>query len=219
MQLRVQQIIEFYDVRQADRARHISGITGFIGESLGTSLLIHKLTSDGFTVELLPGTPKTGRRRAPRLDCWVAAQKDGDRRIYQVEIKNWSAYSKGGKDLPLQCTPEVYRAYSRRHWDTIVKGRTVRNERVAKARLKMVVPEGYADWDHRALACFWFCLHPQGERIPLFTIPVVGAFPQLEIFSMSAYLRCLTSDVISLNMSIVEERSDLMRLFLERTPS
>jgi hypothetical protein len=214
MKIRRLAILDFYDVWRADRARHISGVTGLIGESLGAALLLHKLRQDGFDAKLVVGTPTTGARRSPWLDCWIAAQNGSDRRIYQVEIKNWSAYSKGGHDLPVAADPESYRAYAIRKWESVFHGDHIRDEEVAKVLVKMRVPDAYAIWNHRALACFWFCLHPRGESISLFSVPVTEGFQFLEVFSMSAYLRSLSED-IEVDMPFIDDRIALIKAILE----
>ena len=207
-----QRLVEFYDICRKEQAHHVSGITGLIGESIGRGLLLHKFRDDGFEAKIVGGTPKTGKRRGPWLDCWIAVNRGTDKRIIQVEIKNWSAYSLNGSDLPLSASEEEYRTFAKKNWNIIFKKNKIAHDKVLEVLKTMNIPEGYADWHHRALLCFWFCLHPNGDRISHFPVQVQTeeGFPELEIFSMSAYLRNMAQDKVDLDIPWIDERLKLI---------
>ncbi len=211
MNINRKKLIEFYDIKIKENSRHISGITGLIGESLTQGLLLHKLKNDGFEAKVLPQIPTIGQKRGKRLDCWITAQRNGERRLYQVEIKNWSAYSKGGEDLPLNADKNEQRNFSIKKWQSIFQEESIKNEYAQKVLIRMNPPKDFSDWNHRALACFWFCLHPQGTLESLFLVRTRGAFSQIEMFSMSAYLRKLSEETIQLELKWVVERLNLIK--------
>jgi len=62
----------------------------------------------------------TGKRKGPRLDCWLRVQGDAELGapdvLLQVEVKMWSAHAIGGRSLSLSATPEEIARYKKERW-------------------------------------------------------------------------------------------------------
>jgi hypothetical protein len=218
MKIKRRAIIELYDVHQKENTKHISSVTGMLGEPLAEALLAHKFEKDGWTVKTVGGTPTNGKRNSPRLDFWMAAEKKRSKRIYQVEVKNWSvySYSTGKKSLAFEAN-ELYADFSKAKWNTLFAANELRKE-LKKVTIRMSVPKDYAKWEHLALACFWFPLHPSGETQSRFKMDVKNEdvksedFKKLTIFSMSAYLRHeVSSQTLNLKLPRFEKRMSLVK--------
>jgi hypothetical protein len=157
----------------------------------------HGTTSRVITA-CVPKTPTQGTKNGPRLDRWLLTDATPSRKrtLYQVEIKNWSATAIGGKELALDATPEIVRAYKRdrwlKHWDS-EKG-SFRYEYVAKVLSKMRFPTHMDDDSGRLcpiltaiqqdevvpILCFWWAVHSDGEDEHVFAYPLpTGRYQRL----------------------------------------
>ena len=123
-------LLSFFDVKTPETRGHVSAVVGMVGEDLGIALLRkclleqHGISSRVVTENGVPIVPTNGTGKGHRLDRWLLTDETPEKKrtLYQVEIKNWSATAIGGKDLALDATPEVLRAYGRerwlKHWDS-----------------------------------------------------------------------------------------------------
>lgn len=155
-------------------------------------------------VTVLPNPPTQGTRKGVRLDRWLRVQWPDKGILFQVEIKNWSAHSLGGKELSLNATTDALSAYRRRQWK-IFETKWLPDPRVRKVLVPMKKPE---EVDVEPVACFWLAMHPEGDSAPWFSIdlPASEHFRQLWVFSMSNYLRSLTENHIVLEMPQTVQR-------------
>jgi len=146
----------------------------------------------------------------------MRVQYPTDTVLYQVEVKNWSAHSIGGKPLSLDASPSELTAY-RQHrwqytWDT--RGNAFWDRPLAKVLEPMFAPES---WPVEPVACLWTALHPTGDDEFWFSVPLPDgpSFSRVWFFSMSAYLRSLNEEHILLSMPKTAQRKRwLGRLFL-----
>jgi len=107
LKVNISEVLSFFDECPKDSRRHATAIVSVLGEDLGVSLLQSCLeqqfavTSTVVTENGIPRTPTPGASGA-RLDRWLLANPAGPekRRLYQVEIKNWSAHAIGGREIP-----------------------------------------------------------------------------------------------------------------------
>lgn len=76
-------------------------------------------------------------------------------------------------------------------------------------------PIEYAGEVQHATACMWPVMHPQGDKSSYFTVPLSALpelswdtkpFTELNVFSMSSYLRQTDSDTIELEMPVLYSR-------------
>jgi len=109
-------MLRFYDEYDRSNRLDSSAITGLIGEDLGFGLAMDYFHRQGYEAQLISNTANTGKLKGYRLDCWLLRERFEDRRLYQVEIKNWAVHSRGGRPLPLDSSPEDVAGYKRRKW-------------------------------------------------------------------------------------------------------
>lgn len=199
MKLKLSKIIELYDTENSDGC-HVSAITGIIGEELVLEAFKHWLKSQNKTVREVKGTPREkGEKgsKGKRLDAWLCVGN----RLHQIEIKNWSAYSLGGKPVPKE--PDKLKEYRIRKWSSrwdddkkaFKRGRDY--EGLEKVLREMKKPIEHQSKDVIPTLCFWFPIHEKGKANPSFEVNLsdryCSRFPQkkLKIFSASNYLRFL----------------------------
>jgi len=213
--LNVRRTLEFFDDPPKDARGHATAICAMCGEELGVGLMTHYFRGQGATVETCCKATQ-GTRRGKRLDCWMKVTNREGHRLFQVEIKNWSAHAIGGKrfaDVGPVTLPEFMQQRWRTCWDD---GVGIRDDR--KALQKVLVPmEKPAEWaslDAEPLACIWDAIHPKGKLgEPFFPVqlrePTDWGCNQLWFFSMSAYLRNLRMsgiESIELDMPVSAKR-------------
>lgn len=206
-------LLSFYDDPGDDeRGMNATAVNAVAGEEFGLALLMKYLLGTGVEATVLPGPCTTGKRRGSRLDAWVHTPEV----LYQVEVKNWSAHSFGGTHFPLDAAESFGRAHRMRLWDEYWDGLTFRDESAAKVLKRMKPPIPH----HRIepLIAFWVSLHPQGEAIPFFEQPLENMrFDRVHIFSMSTYLRSLSSDTLDLPLPKTRERLAVLdRIFVRQ---
>jgi hypothetical protein len=224
LECRVREILLFFDVPSAAGSRgHISPVANLVGEDLGVALVRHYLKKhDGVRSRVLtrkgvPVTPTNGTGSGSRLDRWLLAEKSGERTLYQIEIKMWSATAIGGKECPLEAGEDFLRKYRQENWTRSwsSKDKSFRPSRrqgtigVEKVHYTMELPSHIDDEtgglvpippsirqaEVKPMLCFWRAVHPQGKGEPLFfqRLPssAKGGFKGVWVFSMSNYLRSM----------------------------
>jgi hypothetical protein len=213
MNIKRTDLIRFYDERTNTEGRggDVSAITALWGEDLLISLLQHYWKSrENANSKILSYTCTTGRQKGPRLDAWVLKNPlKATAELYQVEVKNWTAYSFGGKSLRHDLTGDTQEllACSNQHWSHFFS-RTSLPKEIAKVIEPMQPPAGYSDHKPRPLLCFWaYILNSKNQPLGQWTS---GNNRTLSIFSASAYLRSLTDETLDLNMPRAERRLELL---------
>jgi hypothetical protein len=230
--LDVQQVRQFFDEAPESSRRNASAIVGVMGEDLGIALLQRCLLErTGMKTEIVlkrngvPWTPTRGTTKGRRLDRWLLqsdAPSNGKRNLYQVEVKNWSANSFGGKAIPCGSDSTFLENYRRRrwsvHWDDTQD--CFRDQVAQKVLFRMSLPSiiSSESVDVEPIICFWEALHPEGKQAALFECRRSTAksdeFSKVWVFSMSEYLRSLKEPDIELEMTATAQRIEwLHRLF------
>ena len=131
--INISEIIELYDMQNRENSKHISSITGLIGEDLLSGLLKHYLcrNEDGVDVKIDESvTPKQKGKNGKMLDRWILTSKLGVAdKCYQTEIKNWSSHSLSGvkfdfnPELPLDFDTNKSDEIFNKIWDKTYGGR------------------------------------------------------------------------------------------------
>lgn len=214
--LNVKELLHFFDVAPDDSAGHASALVGIIGEELCTALL-QKYFKDkcgylGVTILMKngrPATPTLGTKKGQRLDRWLCATNGaGEKDLYQIEIKNWSAHAIGGKALAIDASHDDLRKISEYYWQLIWDSNknAFRNSNAGKVLTRMRLPQPYEDHKGKVipLLCFWWYItSSQNKNIePLFNCKLENApnengFKEFQIFSVSNYLRLLCTEGIN----------------------
>lgn len=213
MKIKRTDLIRFYDERTdtGGRGSDVSAITALWGEDLLLGLLQHYWRKhENAASEIVSYTCTTGSPKGPRLDAWMLKTPQlAEAELYQIEVKNWAAYSYGGQPLAHDFAPDAEALIARReyHWRAYFGGPILPKE-IAKVIVPMRPPAEYAHHPRRALLCFWLYVS-DAQNQPL-SQWVGGEGHSLSIFSASLYLRSLTDESLDLNMPRAERRLGLL---------
>jgi len=215
-------LLHFFDEGIDGSQGHATACNAMMGEDLGIGLLKHyfensknKVCHVKVTHPCTQGTPS-----GVRLDGWLTVQYMNEEPIdYQVEIKNWSSHSIGGKKLAAEANDEDKRLHRLNRWNRQWNEETLElKEKTAKKVLVKMRPIN----NHSKvlpLICFWDPMHPEGLEEPLFEVDTNNEiFPKLWVFSMSNYVRFLRSkgkEFIEIEMQDTENRLNWMNKFLD----
>ena len=211
----LQELINFYDIVDENSEKQASAINAVLGEDLGIALLIHYLRfrKNDRRVEALDLPVTTGRQKGPRLDKWIICESGSEGEIlYQVEVKNWSGHSIGGKPLPPELNQETLLEYRKDRWLRLFdnENKTLKHTTARKVLKKMRPPTKHSHLVQKPLICFWEPIHPRGDDEPFFSENVRSDdFELLYVFSMSNYVRQLLNEGkvhIDFEMAEVDKR-------------
>lgn len=211
--IHLRELLKFYDYRVPSANTHASAVNALLGEDLAVALLVHYFKSEGLNVLALNEVCTQGTKRGNRLDKWILVNSSTGSIIYQVEIKNWSAHSIGGKSVKLDADEAYMRDYRLKRWrfQFNEEKKVPSQKETLKVLTKMRVPTAYKNFKHEALLCFWEAMHPKGELEALFEVDVQSeSFSKLKIFSMSNYVSQLlkTTDTLEVEMADADARID-----------
>ncbi len=214
MELNIKEILRFYDEVNPENAKHVSAITGLIGEDFAIAVLCHYLHSTGLLVTVRNESCTEGMKKGKWLDKWLFVKSSDKNWLFQVEVKNWSAHSIGGKHLPLDATDEqIQNAKITRwaeQWDE--ENGKFRDAKVNKVLSVMRSP--IENCIVKPLIVYWFVIHPTGKSEPFFEVKTKSHFERAFVFSVSDYLRSLPNETINVDVPRIEERiSIIKRLF------
>jgi hypothetical protein len=207
-----EKLIKFYDVKlkEPGHGAHVTAITSLWGEDLLFGLLRHYwLHKENCKSKILRYICTTGKKKGPRLDAWILKTKPNNgQTLFQVEVKNWSAYSIGGETLKFDASKEELRKFAEEYWLYWFEGKSL-PIKVAKVIETMIKPENHTHLTATPLLCFWFYIcDKQGKP---YRIKTYDNGKQVHVFSASAYLRSLTMATIDIEMPRAERRLGLMK--------
>lgn len=231
--INIDKLLSFYDkIPDDDRNRGaiVSAITGLIGEDLILGLLKHCFNR---RIKILSGQPKGiqglhGHQK--KLDAWILI--DG-KDLYQVEIKNWSAWSKNGEPVDEENLGETG---DQNRESYLYTTNTKDAERVWKVLRPMQLPEykKYQNFMPKPFLAFWCPILPATIETPFSNFSIKNkrilesidstGFPKdlkkvyktVSIFSASLYLRQLRKKTnrIKLEMPRAKDRIDYIHQLL-----
>lgn len=214
-------VLDFYDTRPANSSKHVAAVNAVAGEDLGAGLMKHYLENiEGAKVEILDKSVTPGTSKGNRLDRWVLSQwaDDTPPTLFQVEIKNWSAHSIGGKRLPLDATPEQLAYHKIERWSKEWDNATF--QLLKEQTRKVLSPMRAAQQGEIEPAlCMWDAMHPRGEASPWFSVVLSDNqhFARLWVFSMSAYLRSIDAPYIEIEMPDTYQRLQWLNKIFTKT--
>lgn len=193
---------------------HHTAITGLMGEPLAVALILHHLNREGGQTRCITTKVTTGHLKGNRLDAWI---DDGRGTLYQTEIKMWAGNAFGGLRLRPDADAATMLSGGLKQWARIwdEERQTFRDMSVGKVLTPMQQPRGHEATQVEPLACFWWMVQRPGGSPPWFSVPTSNPnFPQVHIFSLTAYLLSLDEEVLSLHMPLLTQRLSLLdRLF------
>jgi hypothetical protein len=214
-------LLQFFDEGIDGSQGHATACNAMMGEDLGIGLLKHYFENSGKKViRVEVSQPCTqGTQRGVRLDGWLIVNFSDGRQIdYQVEIKNWSSHSIGGRRLRADASDEEKRLHRIERWENQwdedagqLREKTAQKVVVQMRRINSSSPV-------LPLICFWDPMHPKGFEDALFEVETNNEiFPKLWVFSMSTYIRSLRLngiESIGIDMQNTENRLNWMNKFL-----
>lgn len=229
--INISKIIELYDMQNRENSKHISSITGLIGEDLLSGLLKHYLcrNEDGVDVKIDESvTPKQKGKNGKMLDRWILKLKDGNPEVcFQTEIKNWSSHSLSGVKFnfniksPMDFDTNKSEEIFNKIWDN-ANGEII-HPSVKKVLFEMNNKPSDFNVKAQPLVCFWMPIMNNSNIQPFFTVNHENinkkGFDYLSFFSGSIYLRSLLYSRIydiDIEMPNLIKRNSLMHtLFID----
>jgi hypothetical protein len=206
--INIEEVIKLYDTQNKDNSKHISSITGLIGEDLISGLFKkYLMDQEGIDVEIYPScTPKQQGKTGKMLDRWILISKFGKPEIcYQTEIKNWSSHSLSGVKFdfipnnPLYFDTNKSNEIFNKIWDNNL-GEII-HPSVNKVLYEMNNKPSEVELIPEPLVCFWMPITFKGVKKPFFNLnhPNITkkGFKGISFFSGSIYLRSLLDSNIN----------------------
>lgn len=205
-------LLSFYDHQNEGEGQNASALTGLFGEELSLGLLCHNLGQGWENTGLIP---KNGKW----LDGWIINKEQ--QKAYQVEVKNWSSYSKGGKRLRIDASQDEIKKvaynYFKSQWDS--ENKQLKSDSVRKVLHTYSLPSNYNGFSVQPVICYWHPISNQDiNNEGLFSVEIESEhFQSLTFFSCSLYLRHISQSIsqkIELQMPILGSRLSLIsRIF------
>ena len=216
-------VLEFYDTRPLASSKHASAVNAVMGEDLGIGLMKHYFENqEKAAVTILDETCVPGTSKGNRLDRWLSVQwpDDSKRTLFQVEIKNWSSHSLGGRRLALDAEAEKVKSHKEERWskEWDADTRELLKEQTRKVLFPMRAPRSVAAESVSCIKpalCMWDAMHSEGGAEPSYSAELPGGhhFLHLWVFSMSAYLRNLDAPFIEIEMPDAFQRLQWLNRF------
>jgi hypothetical protein len=196
--LNLEKLVDFFDHKVQSSLRLGTPVNSVIGEELAVALMRHYFESKEKCKFEISQPCNQGAQKGYRLDCWLHLRRNGEEsRLYQTEIKNWSAHSLGGTVIPPSVTEAGLKKIIERNWKSRFSHDTniPRKASASKVLVRMNPPPKWADLTVMPLLCLWECLHPDGNFEPFFHRPIHDRdFQSIYVFSLSAYVRMLLAE-------------------------
>ncbi len=228
MKLNIKELLDFFDNKKESDKGDANGLMSILGEDLNASVFRHFMNNN---VEILECSVVTGSKKGKWLDRWIVDNKN--KIIYQCEIKNWAATSKGGQSLKVEASDVDIEKISLKNKETQIRDNFSNNNihptRVTKVLLKMRTPKEYINFEIKPLVIYWMPISFSKNNLkPLSTVTLKSLglssmdteFKELQIFSVSLYLRSLYRQgkgekIIELDLPNFERRMKIIKKFLK----
>lgn len=213
-QLILRELINFYDYMPASSRTHASAINAVIGEEMSMALLTHYFQQQGWTSIIVHSPCNQGTASGYRLDYWLFLESGTDSIGYQVEIKNWSAHSVGGRIVKPNASKDWMKEYRLQRWlyQFDIEKKVPSQKETLKVLTRMRLPEKFSKFNQQSLLCFWEPIHERGDPAPLFEVDVCcESFNRLTVFSVSNYVSQLLGnniETIEINLPSADARID-----------
>jgi hypothetical protein len=218
MKLSIKKLLDFFDDKKDSLKGDANALSAILGEDLNASAYKHFRKN---SVEILNNPVLPGSMKGNRLDRWIFDKKNN--KLFQSEIKNWSATAIGGKQLKSNASDEEVGEISKYHWSREQKNSLSKKashpNKVSKVLLHMKTPSNFANLEIEPLLIYWMPISSDIKGLnPLSSIyvsdfPIETTFSTLYIFSVSLYLRYLLKNgekYIELDMPHFEHRMQIL---------
>ena len=145
------ELLRFMNSGDDNASGHHSSLIGLMGEPLAVGLLLHFLRQFAPQTQCISMKVTQGTRAGTRLDAWIS---DGERTLYQTEIKMWGGNALGGLRIKESHTPEELIALGQKQWRSQLwdaKAKNFYDAKVAKVLTLMRKPSGFDSFDVQPL--------------------------------------------------------------------
>lgn len=217
MKINIKELIDFFDDKKDSNKGDPNALIAMFGEELNASIFKHFMDNK---VEVLEESVLPGTNKGNRLDRWIVDKKS--KILFQCEIKNWASTAIRGKQLELSCSDEKLKETIKYYCEHELKNSFRLKKQpngVTKVLLKMKPPKEYENYSLKPLVIYWmpisFDKAKPLSKISLkeFNFPFKTEFHELDIFSVSLYIRDLYKKGIKnidLEMPILKHRIKLL---------
>lgn len=204
------ELLKFMNSGDQGANGHHTGMTGLIGEPLAVGLILHCLRKNHPNATCVSMKVTTGAKKGPRLDAWI---HDGQKMLYQTEIKMWGGNAIGGVYLAPDTSKEKLREIGQRQWHRWIwdQENTKFQEALVQKVLTPMLPPTELDkatYTVEPLLCLWWLVHPDDTDTSWTTVrlPQGSPFDQVHVFSLTRYLMSLQEDVLHLELPLLQQR-------------
>ena len=215
MKLNIKELLDFFDDKKDSRKGDANALMTLFGEDLNSAVYKHFRKNK---VEILGCSVLSGDKKGKWLDRWIVDGKT----LYQCEIKNWGATTIGGKKLGSDAndekTKEVINYYWNRELNEKFSNKKEQPNLITKVLLKMKPPENLKKLEIKPLLIYWMPISSDLNPLSILPLknlhlPIKTEFSELQIFSVSLYLRQLYKQgekLIDLDMPNMEHRMEIL---------
>lgn len=220
IKIKIKEILNLFDNRQDDLRHDISSIINLVGEDLGAALFKRYYENTFSKKVVISPSQVLGvvkARKQARLDRWVYVTQAKNRyTAFQTEIKNWSAYAIGARNVGND--KNKFTSIGLLNWQER-KRRLLQREKNGESKVffPMKRPKDLPkNAKIEPLIIYWFVLSKDGESLaPFFETKLNGK--KLSVFSMSNYLRSIKTKELRLDMPSAEKRIHVLnRYFIKK---
>jgi hypothetical protein len=229
--LNIKELLEYFDLRESSEKGDATSIVSIAGEDLNSAIFKYFCEKQSHSrVKVFDdNTPTIGKNAGKRLDRWIFEESGKNKKLYQVEIKNWSARAIGGIDIALDINPKELLKLIKRNWDRHFLDINSKSKNSINKVFSKMIPKDEIrneignNYKQVPLLIIWEAAHPQGKNEYWYRYKVNKKyfhFDYCDIFSCSLYLRYLRAEnveKIGVEMANVARRlSAINRLFILR---
>jgi len=197
----IKELLDFFDDKKNSQKGDAAAFSALFGEDLNAA--VYKDFKEN--IEVLEDPVVSGTRRGQRLDRWFVDKKN--KKLFQCEIKNWSATAIGGRRLRSNPNDGETKEIIIYYWEKETRNRGNLSENptkphpnlVTKVLLKMRPPRRYENFKIEPLVIYWMPISSDKKEFnPLsrlsvksLNLPIKSDFKDVHIFSVSLYLHKL----------------------------
>ena len=221
MEFNIKELLDFFDDKKDSKKGDANALMGMFGEDINVAAYKHFRKNK--EVKILEESVVQGFRGGKQLDRWVLDKNSN--RLFQCEIKNWAATAIGGKSLRSDADEGETKRVVEYYWKNQLNGelsvKVKHPSKCSKVLLKMRLPEEHKTLTVKPLLIYWMPISKNGLN-PLSAVsvknlglPIETEFSELNIFSVSLYLRQLYKKgngqkTIDLDMPHLEHRIKIL---------
>jgi len=225
MKIQIKPLVNFLDdSKKKANSPYSNVIVQLLGEDLGAHCFRRYLdeVEPGCRITIDDSTPcKLDGPKGKQLDRWIRVDYQHGRKVdYQTEIKTWNSNGLGGIPVSLNASLDELADYGRNEWQKRWDDKDLkfRDEKVGKVLIKMNQNKlkDTAECSHEALLIYWAPIYNRPIQSlldgSLWRHPTPKCdFSELNVFSVSTYLRHLAHDLGETTIDMVSPDFDRTR--------